>query len=321
MNRLLLKKSILEGRLLLGACMTTMLVFCWTRVWVVSQFDMGRFETVIEQFREWERFSPVPFEHLVTVTGRIAMAYEEPILILCICLWVIARGSDCISGEIGRGTMEMLLAQPVSRVQVLWSQASVTIAGLALLAATSWFGLYLGIQTNTIKETISQTWTVPWLGIELPIPLAAEEVVLRPMADKVNPADLASAALNVFSLGFFLAGLSTLLSSCDRYRWRTIGLVVGIYIVQLTLKIIGLASDRLAWLGRVTFFTAYDPVRFVSIAVYQPESTWSLVLRDEAGHWLSLGPLGYNLILLGMGAIAYLSATVIFHRRDLPAPL
>jgi ABC-2 type transport system permease protein len=97
--------------------------------------------------------------------------------------------------------------------------------------------------------------------------------------------------------------------------------VVGIYIVQLTLKIIGLASDQLAWLGRVTFFTAYDPVRFVSIAVYQPESTWSLVLRDEAGHWLSLGPLGYNLILLGMGAIAYLSATVIFHRRDLPAPL
>ena len=183
MNRLLLKKSILEGRLLLGACTTTMLVFCWTRVWVVSQFDMGRFETVIEQFRDWERFSPVPFEHLITVTGRIAMAYDEPILILCICLWVIARGSDCISGEIGRGTMEMLLAQPVSRVQVLWSQASVTIAGLALLAATSWFGLYLGIQTNTIKESVSQTWTVPWLGIELPVPLAEEEVVRRPMAD------------------------------------------------------------------------------------------------------------------------------------------
>jgi len=217
--------------------------------------------------------------------------------------------------------MEMLLAQPVSRVQVLWSQASVTIAGLALLAATSWFGLYLGIQTNTIKESVSQTWTVPWLGIELPVPLAEEEVVRRPMADRVNPANLVPAAVNVFSLGFFLAGLSTLLSSWDRYRWRTIGLVVGIYIVQLTLKIIGLASDRLAWLGRLTFFTAYDPVRFVSIAVYQPESTWSLVLRDEAGHFLSLGPVGYNLILLGMGVVAYLSATVIFHRRDLPAPL
>ncbi len=321
MNRSLLKKSILEGRMLLASCTTTMLVFCWTRVWLVSQFDMSRFETVIEQFREWERFSPVPFEHLVTHTGRIAMAYDEPILILCVCLWVIARGSDCISGEIGRGTMEMLLAQPVSRVQVLWSQASVTIAGLALLALTSWFGLYLGIRTNTVEERVVQTWTVPWLRVEIPNPLAAEQVVRRPLAEKVNPAHLVPAAFNLFSLGFFLAGLSTLLSSPDRYRWRTIGLVVGIYIVQLTLKIVGLASERVAWFGYVSFFTAYEPTRFVSIAVYQPESTWSLVLRDAAGRWTGPGPLGYNLLLLGMGAAAYLAATVIFHRRDVPAPL
>ena len=321
MNRALLKKSILEGRLLLAACTATMLVFCWTRVWVVGQFDMGRFETVIEQFREWERFSPVPFEHLLTCTGRIAMAYEEPILILCVCLWVIARGSDCISGEIGRGTMELLLAQPVSRVQVLWSQASVTIAGLTLLAATSWFGLYLGIQTNTIEESVRETWAIPWLGVEVPNPLAAEEMVRRPMTEKVDSADLAPAAVNLFSFGLFLAGLSTLLSSLDRYRWRTIGFVVGIYIVQLTLKIIGLASDRLAWLKQLTFFTAYEPVRSVSTAMYQPESTWSVVLRGAEGEWISLGPMGYNLILLSMGAIAYVAATMIFHRRDLPAPL
>jgi len=321
MNRSLLKKSILEGRVLLAACTTTMLVFCWTRVWVVGQFDMSRFETVIEQFRDWERFSPVPFEHLVTYTGRIAMAYDEPILILSVCLWVIARGSDCVSGEISRGTMEMLLAQPVSRVQVLWSQALVTIAGLTLLALTSWFGLYLGIQTNTIEEPITPTWRLPWVPLDIPNPLAAEKVVRRPMAEKVNPAHLVPASVNLFSLGFFLSGLSTLLSSLDRYRWRTIGLVVGIYIVQLTQKILGLASDRLEWLGRLSFFTAYEPARSVSIAVYQPESTWSLVLRDEAGEWISLGPLSHNLILLGMGGVAYAAATLIFHRRDVPAPL
>lgn len=321
MNRSLLKKSLLEGRLLLAACATTLLAYCWTRVWLVGQFDMSRFETVIEQFRDWEQFSPVPFEHLVTYTGRIAMAYDEPILILCVVLWAIARGSDCVSGEIGRGTMEMLLAQPVSRVQVLWSQASVTIAGLALLAFTSWLGLYAGVQTNTVEERVATTWRVPWLGVELRNPLAKEQVVRRPMADKVDLRHLVPAAFNLFAFGFFLAGLSTLLSSFDRYRWRTIGLVVGIYIVQLTLKIVGLASDRVAWFGRLTFFTAYEPVRFVSIAIYQPESTWSIVLRDEAGQWAGLGPLGYNLILLGTGLIAYLLATAIFHRRDLPAPL
>ncbi len=321
MNRSLLKKSILEGRWLWASCAATVFAYCWTRVWLVSQFDMSRFETVMEQFREWERFAPVPFDHLITHTGRIAMAYDDPILILCIALWAIARGSDCVSGEIGRGTMEIVLAQPVSRIQVLWSQASVTIAGLALLALVSWCGLYLGIQTNTIEERVAQTWTIPWLRIAVPNPLTVEQVVVRPMAERVNPAHLVPAAVNLFSLGFFLAGLSTLLSSMDRYRWRTIGLVVGIYIVQLTLKIVGLASDRVAWFSRVSFFTAYEPARFVSIAVYHPEWTWSIVLRDEAGRWLGPGPMGYNLILLGMGSIAFASATLIFHRRDVPAPL
>ncbi len=321
MNRSLLNKSILEGRVLLAACTIALLAFCWTRVWLVSQFEMSRFETVIEQFRDWEHFSPVPFEHLVTYTGRVAMAYDEPILLLCVFLWVIARGSDCVSGEIGRGTMEMLLAQPVSRIQVLWSQATVTLAGLALLALTSWLGLYLGVHTNTIEEPRAPVWTIPWLGWQLPDPLAAEEIVRRPMADKVDMTHLIPAAVNLFSLGFFLAGLSSLLSSCDRYRWRTIGLVVGIYIVQLTIKIVGLASEPLAWLCRFSFFTAYEPARFVSIAVYHPESTWSLILRNEVGDWNGLGPLGYNLILLTMGLAAYLGATLIFHRRDLPAPL
>lgn len=321
MNRSLLNKSILEGRVLLAACMIALLAFCWTRVWLVGQFEMSRFEAVIEQFRDWEHFSPVPFEHLVTYTGRVAMAYDEPILLLCVCLWAVARGSDCVSGEIGRGTMEMLLAQPVSRLQVLWSQATVTIAGLALLAFTSWLGLYLGVQTNTIEEPVAQVWTVPWLGWNLPNPLAPEEFVRRPMADKVDMTHLIPAAVNLFSLGFFLAGLSSLLSSCDRYRWRTIGLVVGIYIVQLTLKIVGLASESHSWLCRFSFFTAYEPARFVSIAVYQPEATWGLIFRDDSGMITGLGPLGYNLILLTMGMAAYLGATVIFHRRDLPAPL
>jgi ABC-2 type transport system permease protein len=321
MNRSLLKKSLLEGRLLLAACFTAMFGFCWMRVWLVGQFDMSRFETVIEQFRDWERFSPVPFEHLVTYTGRVAMAYDEPVLILCICLWAIARGTDCVSGEIGRGTMEMLLAQPVSRVQVLWSQASITIAGIALLALTSWLGLYVGIMTNTVEEPVAQTWTIPWLRIEVPNLLAPEQIERRPMSDKVDPAHLVPAAFNLFSLAFFLAGLSSLFSSFDRYRWRTIGLVISVYVVQLIIKIIGLASDRLDWLRRFSFFTAYEPARFVSIAVYNPESTWSVVLRDGAGRWVGTGPLGYNLILLGMGLGAYLVATLIFHRRDLPAPL
>ncbi len=321
MNRALLKKSILEARLLLVACMAAMYSFCWVRVWIVSRFSMGQFENVLEQFREYERFSPVPFEQLFTYTGRVALTYDEPIVIVSVSLWAIARGTDCVSGEIGRGTMEMLLAQPVSRLQVLWSQASVTLAGVAILALTSWLGVYTGVMTNSVEEPVVHSWTIPWLQIEVPNPLAEQQTQRTPLWEKVDTADFAPAAFNLFALGVFLAGFSSLLSSLDRYRWRTIGLVVGFYIFQTIIKVVGLASDSLAWLKRCSIFTAYEPERFVSIAVGAPQSTWSLVLRDEAGRWVDLGPLGYDLLLIGLGGIAYVAATLVFQRRDLPAPL
>jgi ABC-2 type transport system permease protein len=317
-----LKKSIIESRLLLISCMAALYSFCWVRVWIVSFFEMSRFKAIVEQFREYERFSPVPFEQLFTYAGRIALTYDEPVVVVCMSMWAIARGSDCVSGELGRGTMEMLLAQPVSRLQVLLSQATVTISGVVLLAAASWLGVYTGIMTTSVKEPApTATWTVPWLGFEVSNPFAEERMVDVPMSQHVDPAAFVPASFNLLALGIFLAGLSSLFSSFDRYRWRTIGLVAGIYIVQVILKIVGLAADRLHWLAYCTFFTAYEPEAFVSVAVNNPENVWSIVVYDASGQYAGLGPMGYNLILLGMGLAAYIAASLVFRRRDLPAPL
>jgi len=302
--------------------MAAMYSFCWARVWVVSLFEMSRFKVIIEQFREYERFSPVPFEQLFTYAGRIALTYDEPIVLVSVSLWAIARGSDCVSGEIGRGTMEMLLGQPISRVQVLWTHAVVTIAGIALLSFTSWLGVYTGIMTVSVEEPAPpETWTIPLLDVEVPNPLSKEKMQTTPMSEIVDEQVFVPAAFNLFALGFFLAGLTSLFSSWDRYRWRSIGLVVGIYMFQMIVKVLALASDRFHWLLNCTFFTLYEPERCVSIAASEPQQTWSLVLRDQAGGFVDLGPLGYDSLLIGMGLLAYAIATVIFHRRDLPAPL
>lgn len=321
MHRILLKKSLAESRGLLVACLAALFTIFWTRVWLVSQFDMSRFRAILEQFREFERFAPVPFEQLFTYAGRIALSFDEPVVIVCVSVWAIARGSDCVSGELNRGTMEMLLAQPVSRLQVLWSQAAVTIGGAALLASASWLGIYAGILTNSVQETVPATWSIPWVGIELPNPLAEERTVWKPLAEEVDPAVFAPAAGNLFALGLFLAGVSAFCSSWDRYRWRTIGLVVGFCVVEMLVKLFSLAADRFRWLRYGTFFSAYDPQRAVSIAVNTPEQTWRVGHYDAAGAWVGLGPVGHDLVLIGLGVAAYLVAARVFQRRDLPAPL
>jgi ABC-2 type transport system permease protein len=322
MNRALIRKSVIEARLLLLSSTLVMFAFCWVRVWIVSLLPTDRFKTIVEQFREFERFVPVPFEQLFTYPGRLALTYDEFIVVMCMAVWSIARGSDVVAGELGRGTMEMLLAQPVSRMRILLTQSSVTIAGVALLAAASWLGLYAGIHTTYVDEPVDvPQWSFPLGGFPAAAPL--EEGVTRrvPMSDKVEPRDLLSAAVNLFALGFFLAGLSACVSSWDRYRWRTIGVVAAIYVVQLIMKIVGLASDRFRWLLNMTFFTAYEPERFVSVAVNQPENTWKLLVWDEVAGGARFGPLGWSGLLIVLGLAAYGASVVIFRRRDLPAPM
>ncbi len=324
MKQALLRKSVREARLLLLSSALVMFAFCWLRVWIISLLPTERFKNVVEQFREFERFVPVPFEQLFTYSGRIALSYDELIVVMCMVIWAVSRGSDCVAGSLGRGTLEMVLAQPVSRARLMLTHAMVTTCGAAVLALASWGGVFAGISTTTVDEPVApMKLSMSMLGMGADPADAITQGATRavPMRSKVDPNVMWPAAVNLFALGFFLAGLSTLVSAPDRYRWRTIGIVAAIYVVQLIMKIVGLASDRLSWLLHFTFFTAYDPERFVSVAVHSPGDAWRLVLTNEQGHWAGLGPLGFDLILIVMGIAAYLLAIVIFSRRDLPAPV
>ncbi|MCP4813902.1 MAG: ABC transporter permease subunit [Planctomycetaceae bacterium] len=322
MNRILLKRYLQDAKWLWLSCALILFIYCWLRVWMVTLFDMSRFEKVLEQFKHLEKFSSVPFAELATYTGRIAIAFDEPIVITSIVIWAVARASDSISGELGRGTMELLLAQPVSRTRLFWSHAGMTVLGLGLLALVTFLGTWLGIATCQVTETLpTETIQLPLLDIEVPNPLAKSKEVLRPMSELVSIWHFLPAVTNLFCLGFFLAGLTCLVSCQDRYRWRTIGIVIGFYVVQLIFKIAGMATEDLGWLLHFTFFTAYEPKVFVNAALRSPELLSDLFQFNDDGQYVRPGALGSHLLLLVLGSCCFFTATVIFRRRDLPAPI
>lgn len=319
MTRLLLRKYLFESGLLLAACALMVLIFCWVRMWIISQFELHRFEVFLDQLKAFERFLPVPLEQVLTYSGSIALTFDEPVLILCVLVWSIARGSDVVSGELGRGTLEMLLAQPVSRLRLLACHAAVAISGLALLCSLAWLGLKLGIETNRVKETVVNgvTWNIPFLNV--PVSLGESQSVLVPLADRVDASLFLPATVNLFGFSFFLLSLSVMCSSADRYRWRTIGLVVGFYVVQLLMFLLGKASPTTQPILYFTFFSLYQPDAIVYFVSNQPQGAWWITSFDyRLG---VLGPLGFSLILVGLGIACYICAAIIFVRRDLPAPL
>jgi ABC-2 type transport system permease protein len=274
MNRALWKKAFGEVRVALPCFLVLMFGFQVLFVWVTSQLDLQLFEHFLRNMPDyWKRLLPVSVDSMATYQGRIAIGYDHPLVAFGTAFWAIARGSDAVSGPLNRGTLEMVLAQPVRRVEVLASNAVIATVGAALMAAACWLGTCTG-------------------------------VALIPKLHDVPAMPYGFCALNLFAYSFFLAGFTTLLSSADRYRGRTIGLAAGFYVVSLVLKVVGRTADGFPGLLYGSFLTAYEPQRFVD-----PQYDAATIA------------VTYNLPLLLIGMMCYIVAAAIFSRRDLPAPL
>lgn len=322
MNRALIKKSLHETRLLFAACAAWLFAFCWIRVWIVSSMEETRFANILELLGDnlVKTLSPVSLAHLTSFTGRIALAWDDGLVVFVMLAFAITRGSDVVSGELNRGTLEMLLAQPVSRLQVLTSQALITVTSIALLSLATWLGTWMGIQTTQAKLERQATLVKIPFGPSLPNPFAKPQIEKVPMRSQVEPESFAPAAVNLFCFGVCFAGGATLLSACDRFRWRTIGIIFGLFVVQAIAKVVGVLVEGFQWLKYSSALTAYEPSRLVEIAVQQPQYTWSLTMPAATGE-LAIGPVGYDLVLVGLGVLCYVAAAIIFAKRDLPAPL
>jgi len=294
------------------------------RIWIVSQFELSRLEPLLEQLKPFEKFSPVPVSQFLTYAGSIAMTFDEPVVILCVLVWAVARGSDVVSGEIHRGTMEMLLAQPITRRGMMLAHAIVSMSGLAFLCISVWVGIYFGIETLSIRETPpAPSLQLSWLPVEIPLSLngGSREPVWVPLRDRVDSAFYLPPTLNLFGFAYFVLGLSVLFSAMDKYRWRTIGIVIGIYILQFMLYLLGKSTPSTSWALNLTFFSAYRPDDIVRVIVEQPQVAWAWLHWDKSGEFVGLGPLGYSMLLIACGATFHLLGVYYFHRRDLPAPL
>ncbi|HEX3601929.1 MAG TPA: ABC transporter permease subunit [Lacipirellulaceae bacterium] len=287
MNRALFAKTISDARLLFVAVLALMFVFPWLFIWVSSKISLPAFSDFIARAlpEEMQRIWGVPVSEVATPAGRVALVWVHPLVILGALVWTIARGSDCVSGEIGRGTMEMLLAQPVRRISVFATQAIVTILGSALLAAAAWCGTAAALFTTSLYEQV-------------------------PVVRFIPP------AVNLFTLMVCLGGMTALLSSWDNQRWRTVGIMGACYVVSASLAIAGQISDRWHWLRYASFLSLYKPQTMVA----HPDKAWSLFMyANENITTLGLG--GCQLLLFGIGVACYAAGAVIFTRREIPAPI
>jgi ABC-2 type transport system permease protein len=275
LNRALWTKAARESWSLLASLAVLLFAFAWVYVWLISKIELSvLLQFLIGGLKDLERLSGVPFKDVATPEGRIALAFIDPLVHLGVIVWAISRGSDAVSGELERGTLEMLLAQPVSRLSIYTSKAVVAAVGLVLICFALWGGLAVGIAL-IVKDT-----------------------------DRVWPAMYVPPTINVFGLGFAMAGVAALVSSCDRYRWRTIGIMGAFYAIAVILKVIARMAPGWEPIGYASIFWPFEPQRMVA----NNADAWRLLVE-------------YNTPLIAVGLVSYFAGAIIFCRRDLPAPL
>jgi ABC-2 type transport system permease protein len=209
-NTAIWKKTWGDQRVLMLSLVALWTAFPWLYIWLSAQIPMPAFQDVLLRAipKDWQRLSGVPFTEVATHAGRVALAFVDPVVVLAATVWGITRGSDAVSGQLERGTMEMVLAAPVRRVAVFVTQALATTAAAALLCAV----------------LFAAVWTA---------------IALGPWAGKVDPLRFLPAAANVFGLMVCMAGISAGVSAADSYRWRTIGILCGFYVFSILAKLVG----------------------------------------------------------------------------------
>jgi ABC-2 type transport system permease protein len=164
--------------------------------------------------------------------------WNHPFIILFIAIWAISRGSIAVGAEVERGTLDLILSRPVSRMAYLLSHVVVGVLGLGFLTIPLAAGARAGVHFNYLRVPPS-FWTL------------------------IQP------ALNLAALGLPIYGCTLLISAVDQVRCRPmmIGSVLTLasFIVWFIARIPVL--HKYSWrvyLEAISIFKLYNPVDAVS---------------------------------------------------------
>jgi ABC-2 type transport system permease protein len=227
------------------------------------------------------------------LSDMLSVGYVHPLVITIFCIWSIGRASGAIAGEIDRGTMELLLAQPTPRYRVVLAHLIVDVLTIPVLCLGMWGGTWLGLWSFGMLDTHA----------DISNPKFA------------NPWYFVPGLVNAAALMFAITGFTLWLSSLGRFRARVMGLAVLIVLVQYLLNVIGQMLDWFKWLRPFTVFYYYQPQLIIL------QGKWWVDLGDVWNNGQPLFAIFPVAVLFLVGASGYGLAFWTFSRRDLPAPL
>jgi ABC-2 type transport system permease protein len=263
----------------------------------------------------------------------LSIGYVHPLMQILFCIWAIGRAAGAIAGELDRGTMELLLAQPLARSRLILAHFLLDLATIPLLCLSLWAGNWIGawaispirVETPVLKPATASPEYLVEMGpfrVRVVDPLrksgpprtSAEDDRKMQERLRVEPMQFAPALILVAGLIFAVCGLTMWLSAAGRFRWRVLGWAVFLTLLQFLLNLLGQMWDAAAWVRPLTLFYYYQPQQVIL------GGGWYVTLSEWNGNQPLLN-VPMPLVLFAVGLIGYLMALRTLVHRDIPSPI
>jgi ABC-2 type transport system permease protein len=224
----------------------------------------------------------------------LSVGYVHPLVLTIFCIWAVGRASLALTGEIDRGTVELLLSQPVTRLQLVFAHFIVDLCTLPVLCLSLWAGTWLGTGVFGL--------------LKIGAPINSQDLY-------VDPRLFGPGLVNMAAFLFAISGYTMALSAAGRFRTRVMGVAILATLLQFVINVIGQIWDGLALLRPFTVFYYYQPQRIIL------KREWTVDLSECWKTNYHGPPVNVIEVLLVVGLIGYGMAVWTFSRRDIPAPL
>lgn len=183
-----------------------------------------------------------------------ALAWSHPVLLLPLLAHAIIYTTRVPAGELERGTMDVLLGLPISRLGLLISESLAWILSASVLFAAIMLGSWIG--TRWLKPDLHPDW--PRMAIVL-ANLAAVYAVIGAMA---------AAA-----------------SACSDKRGRAVLVVMVITLASLVINFLALLWEPMGRLGFLSLLHYYRPALILRSGDW-PWADLGILLGIAAGLWI-----------------------------------
>lgn len=176
---------------------------------IYSTFGVTMAE-LVKQFPLMEQFSQFGGGDLFTLSGSIALGFIHPIAIALMAVFAIAFPLSGVAGERQAGTLETVLARPVSRrsfylTLLVAAGLFIALAMAAVLVGTSAAAAALNLLDELEVANLPLLW---FNGVLLYLAIAAISLAASVSFDRMGPA--ASIAAAIVLTSYFLQILGSL---------------------------------------------------------------------------------------------------------------